>query len=96
VSAQTHLDDADAAGDLVFQNQALRQQAALTGTPFTLTYEHDRQLGRTTLNSLTVPLNGPRAQHDRFRHDRVRSCGTHGDVVSRSFRRKRCHTWPPR
>ncbi|MBI3387913.1 MAG: hypothetical protein HY027_09245, partial [Deltaproteobacteria bacterium] len=58
VDERTHLDDADSAGDLVVQNQALRQRVALTGMPFTLTYESDRQLDRTTLNSLAIPLSG--------------------------------------
>ncbi|MBI1815177.1 MAG: hypothetical protein HYR72_09380 [Deltaproteobacteria bacterium] len=40
------------------QNQAVRQRVALTGTPFTLTYESDRQLDRATLNSLAIPLSG--------------------------------------
>jgi RHS repeat-associated protein len=55
------LDDPDLSpsGNISFQNQALRQTAEVLGTPFTLTYQSDRQLDRATLNTMTIPLSGP-------------------------------------
>jgi hypothetical protein len=51
--------DVSASGNILFQNQALRQTAEVLGTPFTLTYQSDRQLDRATLNTMTIPLSGP-------------------------------------
>ena len=47
---RARLDDPDlsADGDIDFQNQALRKSVAIAGTPFTLRYESDRQLDKTT------------------------------------------------
>jgi hypothetical protein len=45
-------------GEIVFQNQALRKSMAVAGTPFTLTYQSDRQLERATLGTMTIPVTG--------------------------------------
>ena len=56
---QQRLDTPDTAGTIAVQNQAVTQEVDVTGTPLTLHYESDRQIGRTAANTLTIPLSGP-------------------------------------
>jgi YD repeat-containing protein len=55
---QQRLDAPDTSGGIAVQNQAITEQVGVTGTPFSLNYESDRQLGRTASNILTIPLSG--------------------------------------
>jgi len=56
----TTLDEPDTTGGgaIAYQNQALRQQAALVGTPFTLHYTSDRIRGRASAYTVVLPLSG--------------------------------------
>jgi RHS repeat-associated protein len=41
------------------ENQSLGESVALTGTPFRLRYQSDRQRGRTADSQIIIPLSGP-------------------------------------
>ncbi|MGH3637835.1 MAG: Ig-like domain-containing protein, partial [Mycobacterium sp.] len=75
------LDDPDlgGGGELDIQNQALRQEASLPGTPYALTYRSDRQLETATLNPITIPLIGATVPTSLERVE------VHIDVAGRRF-----------